>query len=145
MPARALAALYNNFTQIVVRDNPAIVRVADLKGQDRVGRGGRLGDRGHREPSAYLRRASISARDIVRQSLGVSQSVDQLKDGKIDAFFWSGGVPTAPRCSTWPARLGLSCNLIPSDDSAPALPSPHGAGLYAALVIPQDGVPGHDL
>ena len=34
---------------------------------------------------------SIPQRDIRPQSLGVAQSVDALKDGKIDAFFWNGG------------------------------------------------------
>ena len=34
-------------------------------------------------------------RDIRAQSLGVAQSVDALKDGKIDAFFWNAGLPTA--------------------------------------------------
>ena len=32
--------------------------------------------------------------DIRRQSLGAAPSVDALKDDKIDAFFWSGGIPT---------------------------------------------------
>jgi TRAP-type uncharacterized transport system substrate-binding protein len=34
-------------------------------------------------------------RDIRAQSLGVAQSVDAIKDGKIDAFFWNAGLPTA--------------------------------------------------
>ena len=33
--------------------------------------------------------------DVTRQGLGASESADSLKDGKIDAFFWSGGLPTA--------------------------------------------------
>jgi TRAP transporter TAXI family solute receptor len=34
-------------------------------------------------------------RDITREKLGASESVAALKDGKIDAFFWSGAVPTS--------------------------------------------------
>ena len=39
-------------------------------------------------------------RGIRSQSLGVAQSVDALKDGKIDAFFWNGG-SRRRRSSTW--------------------------------------------
>ncbi len=34
-------------------------------------------------------------KDFKREKLGASESVAALKDGKIDAFFWSGAVPTA--------------------------------------------------
>ena len=33
--------------------------------------------------------------DMKRERLGVAESVNALKDGKIDAFFWVGGLPTA--------------------------------------------------
>ena len=31
--------------------------------------------------------------DITKQALGVNESADALKDGKIDAFFWTSGLP----------------------------------------------------
>jgi len=34
-------------------------------------------------------------KDFSREKLGASESVAALKDGKIDAFFWSGAVPTS--------------------------------------------------
>src|SRR5438128_9669221 len=34
-------------------------------------------------------------KDMRRERLGVAESVNALKDGKIDAFFWVGGLPTA--------------------------------------------------
>jgi len=33
--------------------------------------------------------------DIARERLGVADSATALRDDKIDAFFWSGGLPTA--------------------------------------------------
>jgi TRAP transporter TAXI family solute receptor len=33
--------------------------------------------------------------DMKRERLGVAESVNAIKDGKIDAFFWVGGLPTA--------------------------------------------------
>ena len=34
-------------------------------------------------------------KDMKRERLGASESVNAIKDRKIDAFFWVGGVPTA--------------------------------------------------
>jgi len=34
-------------------------------------------------------------KDMKRERLGVAESVNALKDKKIDAFFWVGGLPTA--------------------------------------------------
>jgi uncharacterized protein len=34
-------------------------------------------------------------KDMRRERLGVAESVNALKDRKIDAFFWVGGIPTA--------------------------------------------------
>ena len=34
-------------------------------------------------------------KDVQRQRLSVSESADALKDGKVDALFWTGGLPTA--------------------------------------------------
>ena len=46
-------------------------------------------------------------RDITRYSLSVSESAGALKDGKLDAIFWSGGVPT-PAIQDLAATPGLS-------------------------------------
>jgi TRAP transporter TAXI family solute receptor len=139
VPVRALAVLYHNFTQIVVRDNPGIVRVADLKGK--VVSVGAAGSGTEILANRLLAAAGLdAARDIVRQSLGVSQSVDQIKDGKIDAFFWSGGVPTAALLDL-ANTPGVRWHLLPSDDLIPAL-KVHGADLYAPLTIPKDAYAG---
>src|SRR5260370_42217903 len=37
-------------------------------------------------------------RDMKRERLGVAESGNALKDRKIDAFFWVGGLPTAAAC-----------------------------------------------
>lgn len=34
-------------------------------------------------------------KDITRERLGVAESVNAIKDRKIDAFFWVGGLPAA--------------------------------------------------
>ena len=94
LPIRTLAVLYMNCTHIVVRGDSPITSVTALKGR-RVSVGSRnsgtevIAER-------VLRAAGFDAsRDISREHLGVTESAAALKDGNIDAFFWSGGLPTA--------------------------------------------------
>jgi hypothetical protein len=140
VPARALAVLYNNFTQIVVREGLGIARVADLEGKTvSVGAAGSgtevIADR-------VLAASGLDpARDISRQSLGISQSVDQFKDGKIDAFFWSGGVPTAAVLDL-ASTLGVSWRLIANDETLGPLRERYGPSLYSRLVVPRGAYPG---
>jgi uncharacterized protein len=92
--ARAIAVLYTNYTHIVARDDPSISSVADLKGM-RVSMGAAASGTeiiGNRILEAY---GLNPESDIQRERLGVADSATALKDGKIDAFFWSGGLPTS--------------------------------------------------
>jgi uncharacterized protein len=91
--ARTLAVLYSNYTHIVANDDPAIRSVADLRGK-RVAVGAAASGTetiANRVLEAY---GLDPANDIQRERLGVADSAAALKDGKIDAFFWSGGMPT---------------------------------------------------
>jgi uncharacterized protein len=139
VPARALAVLYNNYTHIVARAGADIAKVADLRGK--VVSVGAAGSGTEILAIRVLKAAGLdSTRDIVRQSLGVSQSVDQFKDGKIDAFFWSGGVPTAAVLDL-ANTPGTAWSLVPNDDVLPVLQS-FGPGLYGHLTIPKEAYPG---
>ncbi|MEO8632750.1 MAG: TAXI family TRAP transporter solute-binding subunit [Chloroflexota bacterium] len=92
--AKSLAVLYSNFTHVIVRDDSAIKTIADLKGK-RVSMGAAGSGTeiiGNRTLEAY---GLDPAKDIQRERLGVADSASGLKDNKIDAFFWSGGLPTA--------------------------------------------------
>jgi len=57
-----------------------------------------------------------------------------LKDGKIDAFFWSGGLPTAA-IQDLAHSQGISIRLLPTADLVPALRAEHG-DLYFPLEVP---------
>ena len=92
--ARALAVLYTNYTQIVAKDSAGINTVADLKGK-RVSVG--LAGSGteiiaNRVFDVY---GLDPGKDIQRERLGPADSANALRDGKLDAFFFSGGLPTA--------------------------------------------------
>src|SRR6185503_3401586 len=131
---RTLAVLYTNYTHIVVRQGSGINRVADLKGHTvSVGAPGSgtelIADR-------VLAAAGLDPRrDITRHSLPVSESAGALKDGKVDAFFWSGGLPTAS-IQDLAATPGLSIALLSSDDLVPRLQADFGKDLYSVAVIP---------
>jgi TRAP transporter TAXI family solute receptor len=92
--AKTLAVLYYNFTHLVTKDSSGIAKVADLKGK-RVSMGSAGSGTeiiGNRTLEAY---GLSPETDIQRERLGVADSANALRDGKIDAFFWSGGLPTA--------------------------------------------------
>jgi len=101
--AKALAVLYSNLTHLVVKDAAGINTVTDLKGK-RVS----VGSAGsgteviaNRTFEAY---GMDAGKDIDRQRLGAQDSANALRDGKIDAFFFSGGLPV-------PAILDISTSM----------------------------------
>jgi TRAP transporter TAXI family solute receptor len=91
--AKALAVLYNNFTHVIVRDESTIKTIADLKGK-RVNTGA-AGSGTETIANRTLEAYGLNAAtDISRERTGVADAAAQLKDNKIDALFWSGGLPT---------------------------------------------------
>jgi len=93
LPLLALATIYSNITQVVVPADSDIKRIEDLKGKSvSVG-----SPNSGTEVIArrLLTVAGLDYRSDVNVSgLGVGESVAALRDGTIDGFFWSGGVPT---------------------------------------------------
>ena len=61
--------------------------------------------------------------DISRQQLGVGESVQAVKDGALDAFFWSGGVPTSAVTDLATSRELL---LLPTDQYVDELSRRYG-------------------
>ncbi|MER6013549.1 TAXI family TRAP transporter solute-binding subunit [Streptomyces bluensis] len=90
---RGLARLYDDYVQVVVPHSSDIEKISDLKGK-RVGVGGE--ESGVRLiATRVLRAAGLNPRtDIVPQKDSIGTAPDRLRKGEIDAFFWSGGLPT---------------------------------------------------
>jgi TRAP transporter TAXI family solute receptor len=92
--ARTLIALYPNRMQIVTVDGTGITKLGDLKGR-RVSTGA-PGSGVEVIALRVLEAMGLDPRkDIKQERLGVTESVNAIKDRKIDAFFWVGGIPTA--------------------------------------------------
>jgi TRAP transporter TAXI family solute receptor len=138
--ARTLAVLYPNYMHIATTTASGIERLADLRG--RVVLTGSPGSGTEVSAFRILRAAGIDPdTGIRRQSLSVNASTDALKDAKIDAFFWSGGLPTASVLDL-ASSIGITARLIPHGDVIPALQASFGATLYFPLVVPRGTYPG---
>ena len=72
---------------------------------------------------------SIPNRDVTRQALGATESAGGLKDGKLAAFFFSGGLPTAA-VQDLAHSPGIALRLIPSGDLLPALQRDYGSWTF---------------
>jgi TRAP transporter TAXI family solute receptor len=90
---RGVARLYDDYVQIVVPRGSDVESVEDLRGK-RVAIG--LPDSGVRLiATQVLETAGIDPRkDITPLPDGIATGPEGLKRGEIDAFFWSGGLPT---------------------------------------------------
>jgi uncharacterized protein len=88
----ALARIYPNYTQVVVRADSGIDSMADMKGK-RISTGS---PKSGTEVIAnrLLAAAGLSDSDISAQRLALRPTVDQMKAGQIDGLIWSGGLPT---------------------------------------------------
>jgi TRAP transporter TAXI family solute receptor len=138
--ARTLAVLYPNYTQVATIEGKGINRLADLRG--RVVSTGSPGSGTEVIAFRVLRAAGVDPdKDIRRQGLTVNASVDALKDGKIDAFFWSGGLPTASLLDL-ASTIGITAKLLSNDEVLPKLQEQFTPGLYFRLVIPKGIYPG---
>ncbi|MBE0556538.1 MAG: TAXI family TRAP transporter solute-binding subunit, partial [Proteobacteria bacterium] len=91
---RLVLGFYEQPLHIATKEGSGIKSVLDLKGK-RVSVG--APNSGTEEQAGYVLQAlGIDwNKDIKREKLGAGPSVSALKDGKIDAFFWSGAVPTS--------------------------------------------------
>lgn len=90
---RALARVYDEYVQIVVRADSTIDSLDDLRGRT-VSTGSQ---RSSVEVTAgrLLEAAGMNPdRDLKRRRLGIDDSVSELRAGRLDAFFWVGGLPT---------------------------------------------------
>jgi TRAP transporter TAXI family solute receptor len=94
VPLKTLAVLYPNRMHVVTVEGKNIAKFADLKGK-RVSTGS-PGSATEVMAFRLIEAAGMDKdKDMKRERLGVAESVNAIKDGKIDAFFWVGGLPTA--------------------------------------------------
>lgn len=90
--AQAIAVIYGNYTHIVTKADSGINSIADLKGK-RVSVGA-AGSGTETIANRVLEAYGLDpSKDIQRERLAAADSANGVRDGKLDAFFFSGGLP----------------------------------------------------
>jgi TRAP transporter TAXI family solute receptor len=93
-PIAALARLYPNYTQVVARSDAGINSIADMRGK-------RVSTGAPNSGTEVIANRMLTAagldpnKDIQAQRTELGKTVEGMKDGSIDAMFWSGGLPTS--------------------------------------------------
>jgi TRAP transporter TAXI family solute receptor len=138
--ARTLMVLYPNKMHVVTVEGTGINKLADLKGK-RVSTGS-AGSGTEIMALRVMEGAGLDKKDIKQERLGAAESVNAMKDRKIDAFFWVGGVPTAA-VTDLAATPGMKIKLIDHDEVVEAMNKKYGP-LYVKGVIPAKSYAGQE-
>ena len=139
VPVRSIAVLYANKSQWVTVEGRGIEKMQDLKGK-RISTGA-PGSGTETIALRILEAYGIDPdKDVKREKLSVAESVNAIKDKKIDAFFWSGGVPTAA-VTDLAATPGTTIKLLDHAEAIPKLVQKYGS-LYVKGRIPAKSYPG---
>jgi uncharacterized protein len=108
---RLIANLYPESLHVVVKKGAGIKSVADLKGKrvglDEPGSGTLINAR------AVLAAYGLKEADIKPEYIKPNQAGDKLKDGALDAFFFTGGAPAGAIAEL--ASAGGGIDLLPID------------------------------
>ncbi|MER5485811.1 TAXI family TRAP transporter solute-binding subunit [Streptomyces sp. NPDC002812] len=132
---RGLARLYDDYVQLVVPAGSPVQSTRDLRGKrvavGQDGSGVRL------ISERMLTAAGLDpVRDIKPVAIGIGTVPAELEAGRIDAFFWSGGLPTN---AVKELSERFEIRLVQLGDLVEALQaSGSPARYYRAAVMPQD-------
>src|SRR6188768_1147624 len=135
VPVRTLMVMYPNRMHVVTIEGTGVTKMSDLKGKRvSTGSGGSA-----TEVMAFrvIEAAGLDKdKDMKRERLGVAESVAALKDRKIDAFFWVGGIPTAA-VTDLANTPGVKIRMIDIAHLVPAMVKKNG-NVYIKDVIKKD-------
>ncbi len=138
---RVLWAMYPNLMHLVVAPGSGIKSVADLKGK-RVSTGA-PGSGTEVEAFLILEGGGVKTSDLGKhERLGAAESSESLSHGTLDAYFWSGGLPTASitELATSLARKGSKMELLDLDPASDLVKNllAKFPGVMEASVIPKE-------
>jgi hypothetical protein len=130
---RLIANLYPESVHVVVKKGSGIKSVADLKGKrvalDEPGSGTLVNAR------AILLAYGIKESDIKPEYIKPNQAGDKMKDGSLDAFFFTGGAPAGAIAEL--ASAGSGIDILPIEGpQADALKK--ASGFFADDLIAAD-------
>ena len=141
IPVRTLMILYPNRMHVVSVEGRGVNKVSDLKGKHVS-----TGSPGSATEVMAFRVIEAGGldkdKDMKRERLGVAESVNAMKDGKIDAFFWVGGLPTAA-VTDLANTPGTKIRMVDHAEVVPAMNKKYG-NLYVEDAIPKATYRGMD-
>jgi uncharacterized protein len=141
VPLRTLMVLYPNIMHVVSIEGAGVEKVSDLKGK-RISSGA-PGSATEVMAFRVIEAAGLDKdKDMKRERLSVAESVNALRDRKIDAFFWVGGLPTAG-VTDLAATPGVKIKLIDHSDVVAKMNAKYN-NLYSTSVIKAGTYPGQD-
>jgi TRAP transporter TAXI family solute receptor len=141
VPLKTLMVLYPNRMHVVTVEGTGINTITDLKGK-RLSTGS-PGSATEVMAFRVIEAAGLDKdKDMRRERLSVAESVNALKDRKIDAFFWVGGLPTAG-VTDLGATPGLKIKMIDHADVVDKMNAKYG-NLYSKDIIKAGTYPGQD-
>lgn len=135
-PVKAIARIYDNYTHVVIAPGVTATKVADLKGK-RVSLGPA------NSGTQVVARRMLEAvglnpdTDVTKLQLSINESVEAVKDGTVDAFFWVGGLPTAGITDLATSKPDMK--LLDTSDVLSGLSSKFGQ-TYVSLDVDLAGV-----
>ena len=131
---RTLLVLYPNRMHVVTTEATGIKNMSDLKGK-RIATGS-AGSATEVMSIRLLEAAGLDPnKDVTRERLSVAESVNAMKDRKIEAFFWVGGLPTAA-VTDLANTPGTKIRMIDHANAVAAMNKKYG-NLYYADTIPK--------
>ena len=136
--AQSLLTLYNNFTQVVVNPDAGIESLEDLA--DKTVSTGSPGSGTEVIAVRLLEVAGVTTDDFQQEQLGAAESAGAFKDGRIDAFFWSGGLPTSA-ITDLGATPNIDWALLDTSEHLDGMQEQFGQ-FYAVDTIPAETYPG---
>lgn len=141
----ALGKVYENYVHCVVRRDSGIATIPQLAGR-RIAVGQPGSGTSLTTPRLLAAAGLSSSADgaagtdgtVAVVSLGLNDGLTALKAGKVDALFWSGGVPTAAIAA---AQQEVALALLDLSSLLPELRKQYGAQ-YDRVLIPEGSYPG---
>ena len=131
---KTLLVLYPNRMHVVTVEATGIKSMKDLKGK-RISTGS-PGSATEVMAFRLLEAAGLNKdKDVKRERLSVAESVNAIKDRKIEAFFWVGGLPTAA-VTDLANSPGMKIVMIDHANEVDAMNKQYG-NLYFKDVIPK--------
>jgi TRAP transporter TAXI family solute receptor len=138
---RALMVLYPNRMHVVTVEGTGINKIADLKGK-RVSTGAPNSATQIMAFRVLEAHGLNPEKDIIRERLDPGKSAEAIKDRKLDAFFWVGGLPTSA-VTDLGATPGIKLKLIDHSDALDPMVQKYGP-LYVKDTIPAKTYPGQE-